>query len=152
MNRIKNWQKLVALTLFIILLGGYYEQFSLETKAMVLPLGIIFVAAFVITRFKQLEYEMRSSKVMAHDLAVQTFSIVDSNGKKRISISSDSDKAIMIFYDENHTARVTLELLHQEPKLTLAGDKGSALIAFGEEGQPNFTLKDDTDTTIWSAL
>ena len=41
MYQIKNWQKLLALTLFIILLGGYYDQFSLETKAMVLPLGII---------------------------------------------------------------------------------------------------------------
>ena len=103
------------------------------------------------TRFKQLEYEMRSSKVLAHDMAVQNFSIVDSDGNKRISISGDSDKAVMTFYDEDHTARVTLELLHQETKLTLAGDKGSALIVFGEEGRPNFTLKDDTDTTIWSA-
>jgi len=151
MNRIKNWQKLLALTLFIILLGGYYDQFSLETKAMVLPLGIILIGAFVMTRFRQLEYEIRSSKVLAHDMAVQNFSIVDSDGNKRISISSDSDKAIMTFYDEDHTARVTLELLHQDPKLTLAGDKGSALIAFGEEGRPNITLKDETDTTIWSA-
>ena len=151
MNQIKNWKALLVITLLLMLLGGYYERLSVEIRTMILPMFIFFIAAFAIVRFKQLEHEMRSFKVMAHSIEVQNLSIVDSNGIERISLNSASDNAVMTFYDENHTARATLELLHQEPKLTLAGDKGSALIAFGEEGRPNFTLKDDTDMTIWSA-
>jgi len=152
MNRKKNWRLLIALTLFIMLLGGYFEQFSLETRTMVLPLGIILVAAFVITRFKQIEHEMRSSKIMAHTIMVQNFSVVDSNGRERVSISSASDNAVMTFFDENRTACATLELLDREPSLRLVGEKGSALIALGKDGRPNFTLKDETDNTVWSAL
>ena len=148
----KNWQILVAITLFIILLGGYYEQFSLEARTMVLPLGIIIVAAFVMTRLKQLEHEMRSYKVMAHTITVQTFSVVDSKGRERISISSAPDNPVMTFYDENQTTCAILKLSHGKPLLSFAGEKGSALIAFEQDGRPNFTLKDDNDKIIWSAL
>lgn len=149
----KNWQILVAVTLFIVLLGGYYEQFDLETRTMVLPLGIIILAAFIITRLKQLEYETRSYNVMAHTVAVQAFSVVDVNGSERISIASASDNnTVITFYDESHTACAALKLSHDQPLLTLTGKKGSALIVFGEDGRPNFALKDDADNTIWSAL
>lgn len=151
MNQIKNWKALLVITLLLMLLGGYYEKLSVEIRTMILPMFIFFIAAFVIVRLKQIEHEMRSFKIMAYEIEVQNLSLVDSNGKERIAIASDTDKAVMTLYDENHTARATIELLHQEPKLTLAGDQGSALIGFGEEGRPHFVLKDDTDMTIWSA-
>ena len=151
MNQIKNWKALVVITLLLMLLGGYYERLSVEIRTMILPMFIFFIAAFVIVRLKQFEHEMRSFKIMAYQIEVQNLSLVDSNGKERIAVSSDPDKAIMTFYDKNHTARATLELLHQEPNFTLAGNNGSALIAFDEEGRPYFTLKDDTDNIIWSA-
>ena len=151
MNQIKNWKALLVITLLLMLLGGYYERLSVEIRTMILPMFIFFIAAFGMIRLKQIEHEMRSFKIMAYEIEAQNLSLVDSNGKERISISGDSDQAVMTFYDENHTSRATLELLHQDPKLTLAGAKGSALIAFGEEGRPQFTLKDETDMTIWSA-
>jgi hypothetical protein len=151
MNQIKNWKALLVITLLLMLLGGYYERLSVEIRTMILPMFIFFIAAFAMVRFKQLEHEVRSFKVMAYEIEVQNLSIVDSDGRERISLNSASDNASMTFYDENHAARVTLELLHQEPKLRLVGDKGSALITFEEEGRPNFALKDDIDMTLWSA-
>jgi len=146
-----DWQKLLALFIFIVLLGGYYEQLSVETQTMILPMVIILAAAFPIARFRQLEHEIRSSRIMAHSIAVQTFSVVDKNGTERVSISADSDNASMIFYDENHASCATLELLHKEPTLKLIGDKGNVWIGFDKDGMPNLTLRSDADEIIWTA-
>ena len=151
MNRNNNWKALLIITLLLMLLGGYYERLSVDIRTMILPMFIFFVAAFVIVRFKQFEYEMRSFKIMAYDLEVQNISIVDSNGRERIAFTGAADNAVMTVYDENHTARFTLELLHQEPQLTLAGEHGNALMAFDPAGRPHLTLKDDTDNIMWSA-
>jgi hypothetical protein len=151
MTQKKDWKTLFVLILLLMLLGGYYERLSVETKTMVLPMAIIIAAAFVIARFKQLEYEMRSSKVNAREGVFQTFSIIDSNGKERVSLSAASDTALMTFFDEDHIPRATLELLNIEPAMKLMGNRGSAWITFDENGLPNITLKDDTDQIVWSA-
>jgi len=147
----KNWQKILAITLFIVLLGAYYDRLSFETRTMVLPLMIFIAAGFVIGRLKQFEHEIHSSKVITQEIMAQTFSILDSNGKERVSISAASDDVSMIFYDENRMARASLELLHRKPILKLAEDRGSAMIAFDEDGIPNITLRNDADEIIWTA-
>ncbi|MFC1811771.1 hypothetical protein ACFL03_03675 [Thermodesulfobacteriota bacterium] len=146
-----DWQKLLALFIFIVLLGGYYEQLSVETQAMILPMVIILAAAFAIARFRQLEYEIRSSRIMAHSIAVQTFSVVDEKGKEHVTISADSDNASITFYDENRSTCATLELLYKEPALKLIGGKGSAWIVFDKDGMPKLALKDDAGEIIWAA-
>ena len=151
MTQKKDWKTLFVLILLLMLLGGYYERLSVETRTMVLPMAIIIAAAFVIARFKQLEYEIRSSKVNAREAVFQTFSIIDSNGKERVSLSAAPDTALMTFFDEDHIPRATLELLNKEPVMKLVGNRGSAWIAFDEKGLPNITFKDDTDQIVWSA-
>ena len=148
----KDWKKPFALTLLIVVMGGYYEQLSVEIKTMVLPLGIFIAAGFVIARLKKLEYEIRSSKVTAQKAVVQTFSVIDANGNERVSISAASDSAIMTFFDEEYVPRTTLELSQGRPDLKLLGNKGSAGIVFDEKGLPNIILKDDMDKIIWSAM
>ena len=148
----KDWKKPFALILLLVLLGGYYDQLDVEMKTMVLPLAIFAAAGFVVARLKKLEYEMRSSKITAQKAVVQTFSIIDANGKERVSISTTPDSAIMTFFDEEYVPRAMMELSQGRPDLKLLGDKGSAGIVFDEKGQPNIILKDDMDKIIWSAL
>jgi len=148
----KDWKKTFAIILSIVLLGGYYEQLGVEMKTMVLPLAIFIASGFVIARLKKLEYEMRSSKVTAQKAVVQTFSVIDANGKERVSISATPNSARMTFFDEEYVPRATLELLEGQPDLKLLGNKGSAGIVFDEKGLPNLILKDDMDKIIWSAL
>ena len=148
----KDWKKPFALILLLVLLGGYYDQLDVEMKTMVLPLAIFAAAGFVIARLKKLEYEMRSSKITAQKAVVQTFNIIDANGKERVSISTTPDSAIMTFFDEEYVPRATMELSQGRPDLKLLGDKGSAGIVFDEKGLPNLILKDDMDKIIWSAL
>jgi len=142
----KDWKRPAAIILFVMLLGGYYEKLNVETQAMVLPMVI-----FIVARFKQLEYEMRSAQVTTHKITVQTLSVLDSNGNERITVAADPDNPALTFYDANHTPRATLDLDHTEPTLKLEGGKGSILIAFDKEGLPNVTLQGDTDEVIWSA-
>jgi len=148
----KDWKKPFALILLLVLLGGYYDQLDVEMKTMVLPLAIFAAAGFVVARLKKLEYEMRSSKITAQKAVVQTFSIIDANGKERVSISTTPDSAIMTFFDEEYVPRAMMELSQGRPDLKLLGDKGSAGIVFDEKGLPNIILKDDMDKIIWSAL
>jgi len=148
----KDWKKPFALILLLVLLGGYYDQLDVEMKTMVLPLAIFAAAGFVIARLKKLEYEMRSSKITAQKAVVQTFNIIDANGKERVSISTTPDSAIMTFFDEEYVPRATMELSQGRPDLKLLGDKGSAGIVFDEKGLPNIILRDDMDKIIWSAL
>ena len=150
MNK-RDWKRPAAVILFVMLLGGYYERLNVEAQAMVLPMVIFIAAAVVMTRFKQLEYEVRSAQVTTHKITVQTLSVLDSNGKERIAIAADPENPALTFYDANHTPRATLDLAHTEPTLKLEGGKGSILIAFDKDGLPNVTLQGDTDETIWSA-
>ncbi|MBU0988079.1 MAG: hypothetical protein KKH68_12600 [Proteobacteria bacterium] len=148
----KDWKKPFAIILLIMLLGGYYERLSVEIQAMVLPLAIFIAAGIVMGRFKQLEYEIRSLKINAREVVVQTLSVIDDKGRERVSISTAPNTALMTFFDENHISCASLELLHKDPVLKLEGGKGSAWIAFNEEGIPNLILKNDSDETLWSAL
>jgi hypothetical protein len=147
----KDWKKPFVLVLLLVLLGAYYERLSVETKAMVLPIAIFIAAAIVIGRFKQLEYEIRSSKVNAREGVFQTLTIIDRNGKERVFLSAAPDSPLVTFFDEDHMPRATLELLDTEPVMKLVASRGSAWIAFDEKGLPNITFKDDTDQIIWSA-
>ncbi len=88
----------------------------------------------------------------AKEVIVQNFSVIDSNGKKRVSIcEATAIPRVMSFFDEKDIPRVTLDLLNTEPILKLAGNKGSVSIEFDEEGLPNLMLKDNMDKNIWSA-
>jgi hypothetical protein len=147
----KDWKKTAAILLFIMLLGGYYERLTVETQAMVLPLVIIIAAGIVIARLKQFEYEIRSNQILAHKMAVHTFSVVDSSGNERVSISAETGNAALTLFDESRIPRATLELFQTEPALKLEGDKGSVLISFDKEGRPNLTLKGDGEKIIWTA-
>jgi hypothetical protein len=151
MTQKKDWKKPFVLVLLLMLLGAYYERLSVETQAMVLPIAIFIAAAIVIARFKQLEYEIRSSKVNAREGVFQTFAIIDRNGRERVSLSAAPDAPLMTFFDEDHMPRATLELLHKEPVMKLVGNSGSAWIEFDEKGLPTITFKDDTDQIVWSA-
>lgn len=151
MTQKKDWKKAFVLILLLALLGGYYERLGVETRTMVLPIAVFIAAAVVIARFKQLEYEIRSSKVNAREAVFQILSIIDSDGKERVSLSAASDAPLMTFFDEDHIPRATLELLNTEPVMKLVGNRGSAWIAFDEKGLPNITFKDDTDQIVWSA-
>jgi hypothetical protein len=147
----KDWKAPFALILLIVLLGGYYEKLGVEARTTVLPLVIFIAAGIIIARLKKLEYETITAKVNAKEVIVQNFSVIDSNGKKRVSISTTADTALMSFFDEKDIPRVTLDLLNTEPILKLAGNKGSVSIEFDEEGLPNLMLKDNMDKNIWSA-
>jgi len=147
----KDWHKILALTLFIVLLGGYYERLDLEARTMVLPLGIIVIAAFMFTRLRRFEYEMRSATVVAQGIASQVFSLLDSEGKERVSISTASGETAVTFYDDSHETRAVLNVFNTEPGLKLVGNKGSAWVGFDDEGMPYMTLKDDGEEIVWEA-
>ena len=147
----KDWPKLIALAIFFMLLGGYYDRLSVETRTFILPVLIFVAAAFVLGRLRQIQYEVRSSRVTALEIVAKQLSFADDDGKERIAISASSDSALMTFYDENHVSCATLELIDREPVLKLTGEKGSALVAINENGIPSFTLRDEADKIMWSA-
>jgi hypothetical protein len=152
MFRKKDWKMSFIIVLVLVLAGGYYQQLSVEMKTMVLPLVIIIGVGIVVARLKQLGYEIRSAKVNAKEVMVQSFSLIDNKGRKRVSISTDSANALLTVFDENQNPCVLLDVLNGNPALKLAGPKGSALIDFDEQGRPNLVLKDDRDEKFWSAL
>lgn len=147
----KDWPKLIALVIFFMLLGGYYDRLSVETRTFIIPLLIFVAAAVILGRLKQLQYEISSSRVTTLEIVAQQLSLADAAGNERVSISASSDGAVMIFYDENHESRATLELADSEPVLKLMGEKGSAVLAFVEDGTPSFTLQGESDEVFWSA-
>jgi hypothetical protein len=147
----KDWPKLIAIAIFFTLLGGYYDRLAVETRTFIIPVLIFVAAAFVLGRLKQLQYEMRSSRVTTLEIVTQQLSLADVEGNERVSISAASDSSGMIFYDGNHEARATLELLDSTPVLKLMGEKGSAVLTFNDDGSPNFTLRGEMDEVIWSA-
>ena len=152
MIRKKDWKKPFILVLLLVLAGGYYEQLSVETKTMMLPLVIIIGVGVVVARIKQMEYEIRSAKVNAKEVIVQSFSLIDNTGRKRVSISSDTANALLTVFNADQNPCVLLDVLNDNPALKLLGPKGSALIDFDEQGRPNLVLIDDRDEKIWSAL
>ena len=147
----KDWPKLVALAVFFTLLGASYERLSLETRTFILPLLIFGAAAFVLGRLKQIQYEVRSSRVTALEIVAKQLSLADDDGNERFAISASSDGALMTFYDKDHISCATLELIDREPVLKLIGDKGSAVLAINENGMPSFMLRDEAGQTMWSA-
>ncbi len=152
MIRKKDWKMSFILVLLLVLAGGYYGQLSVETKTMVLPLAIFIGAGIVVARLKKLEYEIRSAKVNAKEVVVQSFSLIDSKGRNRISISTDNANALLTVFGEDQTPCVLIDVLNNNPVLKLVGPKGNVLIAFDELGRPSLVLKDDMDEKIWSAL
>ena len=147
----KDWPKLIALAIFFILIGGYYDRMSVEMRTFTLPLLIFAAAAFVIGRLKQLQYETRSSRVTALEIVARKLSLADTNGNERVSISASADSTVMTFYDDNQVSRVTLELINTAPVLKLTGEKGSAVLAIDYHGMPSFTFRDHADEVTWSA-
>lgn len=147
----KDWKITFVVILLIVLLGGYYEKLGIEARTMALPLAVFIAAGIIIARLKKLEYETSTAKVNAKEAIVQNFSVIDSQGKQRVAISTTADTALMRFFDEQDIPCATLDVLNTGPILKLVGNKGGVSIAFDEEGRPNLTLKDDMDNIIWSA-
>ena len=147
----KDWPKLLAFVIFFVLIGASYDRMSVEMRTFTLPLLIFGAAAFVIGRLKQLQYEIRSSRVAALEIVAQKLSLADTDGNERLSISASADGTVMTFYDDNQVSRVTLELINTEPVLKLMGEKGSAVLAIDYHGMPSFTFRDHADEVTWSA-
>ena len=147
----KDWPKLIAFVIFFVLIGGYYDRMNVEMRTFTLPLLIFAAAAFVIGRLKQLQHEIRSSRVTALEIVAQKLSLADTDGNERVSISTSADSTLMTFYDDNQVSRVTLELINTEPVLKLMGEQGSAVLAIDYQGMPSFTLRGHGDEVIWSA-
>ena len=147
----KDWPKLIAFVIFFVLIGGYYDRMDVEMRTFTLPLLIIAAAALIYGRLKQLQYEIRSSRVAAWEVVTRKLSLADTEGNERVSIDASSENTVMTFFDDNQVSRVTLELTNKEPVLKLMGDNGSAVVAIDFHGMPSFTLRDHADEVTWSA-
>jgi hypothetical protein len=147
----KDWPKWVALVVFFILLGGYYDRLAVETRTFILPLIIFVAAALVLGRMRQLQHEVRSSRVTALEIVAQQLSLADTEGNERLSMVASSDRTVMTFYDNNQVSRLVLELIDSEPVLKLVGEKGSARVAISYDGEATFSILNDQDEIIWSA-
>ncbi|MGA7144142.1 MAG: hypothetical protein WBY47_06520, partial [Desulfobacterales bacterium] len=126
MARNKDWKKPFILVLLLVLAGGYYQQLSVETRTMALPLAIIIGAGIVVARIKKLEYELRSARVNAKEVIVQSFSLIDNKGRQRVSISADTANALVTVFNEDQSPCVLLDVMKNNPALKLVGLKGSA--------------------------
>ena len=147
----KDWPKLLALIIFFMLLGGYYDRLSVQTRTFILPLLIFVAAAFVLSKLRQLQYEIRSSRVAALEIVTQQLSLADIDGNERIAISASAERTVMSFYDESHMPLLTLELKDGEPQFRMTGDKGNALLTISEDGTPRFTIRGEANDVMWSA-
>ena len=147
----KDWPKLIAFVIFFVLIGGYYDRMDVEMRTFTLPLLIFAAAALIYSRLKQLQYEIRSSRVAALEVVTRKLSLADTEGNERVSIDASSENTVMTFFDDNQVSRVTLELTNKEPVLKLTGEKGSAVLAIDYHGMPSFTLRDHADEVTWSA-
>ena len=146
-----DWPKLIALVIFFMLLGGYYDRLTVETRTFILPLLIFIAAGLVFGRVKQLEREVRSSRVTALEIVTQHLSLADTEGKERLSMVASPDRTEMTFYDGNQVSRVVLELIDSQPALRIIGEKGSANVAIHHDGAAFFSIVNDQDEVIWSA-
>jgi hypothetical protein len=150
MNMRKDWPKLLALVFFFMLLGGYYDRLTVETRTFILPLIIFVAAAFILSRVWQLQREVRSSRVTALEIVAQQLSLADTEGNERLSMVASSDRTVMTFYDNTQMSRLVLELIDSEPVLKLVGEKGSARVAISYDGSATFSILNDQDEVIWS--
>jgi hypothetical protein len=64
----KDWPKLIAFVIFFMLIGGYYDRMDVEMRTFTLPLLIFAAAALIYGRLRQLQYEIRSSRVAAWEV------------------------------------------------------------------------------------
>ena len=151
MTATKHWPKLLALVIFFMLLGGYYDRLNVETRTFILPLLIFIAAGLVYGRVKQLEREVRSTRVTAFEIVTQQLSLADTNGNERLSIATTSDQTEITFYDSNQRSRLVLELTDNQPALQIIGQRGSAKLAINYDGTANFSILNDQDDIIWSA-
>ena len=147
----KDWPKLIAFIIFFMLIGGYYDRMDVEMRTFTLPLLIFLAAALIYGRLRQLQYEIRSSRVTAWEVVTRKLSLADTEGKERVSIDASPENTVLTFFDDNQISRVTLELTNKEPVLKLMGDNGSAVVAIDYHGAPSFTLRNHADEVIWSA-
>ena len=147
----KDWPKLIAFVIFFMLIGGYYDRMDVEMRTSTLPLLIFAAAALIYGRLRQLQYEIRSSRVAAWEVVTRKLSLADTEGNERVSIAASPENTVMTFFDDNQVSRVTLELTNKEPVLRLMGDNGSAVVAIDYRGMPSFTLRGHGDEVIWSA-
>lgn len=147
----KDWPKLLAFVIFFVLIGAYYDRMSVEMRTFTLPLLIFAAAALIYGRLRQLQYEIRSSRVAAWEVVTRKLSLADTEGNERVSIAASPENTVMTFFDDNQVSRVTLELTNKEPVLRLMGDNGSAVVAIDYRGMPSFTLRGHGDEVIWSA-
>jgi hypothetical protein len=134
-----------------MLIGGYYDRMDVEMRTFTLPLLIFAAAALIYGRLRQLQYEIRSSRVTAWEVVTRKLSLADTEGNERVSIAASPENTVMTFFDDNQVSRVTLELTNKEPVLRLMGDNGSAVVAIDSRGMPSFTLRGHGDEVIWSA-
>ena len=151
MTATKHWPKLLALVIFFMLLGGYYDRLNVETRTFILPLLIFIAAGLVYGRVKQLEREVRSARVTAFEIVTQQLSLADTNGNERLSMATTSDRTEITFYDSNQRSRLVLELTDSQPALHIIGQRGSAKLAINYDGTANFSILNDQDDVIWSA-
>ena len=149
MTKNLEWLKVFAIIIFMMLLGGYYDRFSVETRTMILPLAIFIAATSFFVYLRKIQYEMRVSNVIAYKLVVHELSMVDSAGKERISVSSDD--GVITFYDENHEALVRVEAIDKRTVLRLKAEEGSAELTLDPEGKTSLTLRGKTNDILWSA-
>ena len=143
--------KITSISDFFMLLGGYYDRLTVETRTFILPLLIFIAAALILGRLLQLQHEVRSSRVTALEVVTQQLRLADTEGNKRLSMVASSDRTVMTFYDNNPVSRLVLEVIDNEPVLKLVGQKGSAKVAINCDGAANFSILNDQDEVIWTA-
>ena len=147
----RDWPKILAFVIFFMLLGGYYDRLTVETRTFILPLLIFIAAALIFGRMMQLQREVRSARVTALEIVTQKLSLADIEGNERLSMVASSDRTVMTFYDNNQVSRLVMELLGSEPAVKIIGEKGSAKVAINYDGAANFSILNDQDEVIWSA-
>ncbi|MBW1981165.1 MAG: hypothetical protein JRJ12_08075 [Deltaproteobacteria bacterium] len=147
----KEWPKLLALFLFLMVLGAYYDYLSLEMRTWILPLGIFGAATVVIARLKQSEYEMRTAQLLCRSIRTEEIFLVDSKGYNRITISSTPQGAKLVLYDDRQLSRAILEVSEGNPTLELLGEEGKVLVTFTDQGTAALSVRDGANKVIWSA-
>lgn len=149
MNKQLDWVKVFAIIIFMMLMGGYYDRLSVETRTMILPLAIFIAATYFFVHLRKIQIEMRVSNVIAYKLVASELSLVDNHGNERISITSDN--GAITFFDENHVPRVTLDSIGENTILRIKADEGRAEFKFDPEGKTSLTLRDKTNDILWTA-
>jgi hypothetical protein len=91
-----------------MLLGGYYDRLTVETKTFILLLLIFIAAALIFGRMRQLQHAVRSARVTALEIVTQQLSLADTEGNERLSMVAFSDHTVMTFYDNNQVSRLVL--------------------------------------------